>query len=152
MLRSNRKILSLRQRGCSSSSSTSGSGSVNVKYYIPLCERPFIPVTVKMLDSVEPLESDKEPIKKFKHALRQELNGYLGEVIVQDTPHLYRGQVVRFMLYSGVWSWVVYPFDAWMTGDLLFLSFPLVLYAIYSYYLYDASTLHRAYKIIVEQQ
>lgn len=124
--------------------------NMNIKYYIPLCDRPVIPVTINMIDRVTALESDNETVKKCKSRLQMELAEYLGCEILRDSPHLYRGQIVRAVVYGGVLCAVVVPFD--LVAGLLCLPLYIALYGGYSCYLLDIASIHKKYKILIEQE
>lgn len=118
----------------------------DLKYYIPLSPRPGVPVTIKMLDSIDLLETDKETIKECKNQLRFDLSAYLGSEIVRDSPHLYYGQLARSVFYAGT-AFSLIP------GDPVFDVFIVIFFFVYgvnAFIVLQESLLHKKYKILIE--
>lgn len=118
------------------------SGWDNVKYYVPLCMRPRIPVTIEMLNKVEPLDTDKPIIKEHKNKLHLELSKWLGYDILQDSPHLYNGLILRSGIYS-INMWYLIPHDLFLL-EIVIPVF-LMVYALFSFITIDESDLHKRY-------
>lgn len=113
----------------------------NVKYYIPLCSRPTVPVTSEMLSRIEPFDSDIPAVKECKATLLLVLSKHAGCDITQSSPHMYNGMLVRAALYSGAMWYFIPEFD------ILMLSFPMfiVFYWWFSLMTIDESCLHRRF-------
>lgn len=112
----------------------------DIKYYVPLCIRPRVPVTIEMLDKVEPWDTETPIVKECKTKLQLELSKYLGYDILRDTPHLYNGLIVRSGIYLGS-MWYFIP-----DLDLLICSIPLLIsYLFFSLIATDSADLHKRY-------
>lgn len=111
----------------------------NVKYYIPLCPRPTIPVTIELLNSVEPLDTDKPIIQKYKERLHQNVSEHLGFDIIQSSSHMYNGMITRAAIYSGGICYFIPDFV------ILMCVLPgfLVYYLWFSIMIIDDSLLHK---------
>lgn len=118
----------------------------DLKYYVPLCPRPGVPVTIKMLDSIDSLESDKEMIKKCKHQLQSDLTTYLGSEIVRDSPHLYYGQLMRCVFYVDIAVFLI-PGDPVFD---VFIAMFFFAYGVNAFLVLQESLLHKKYKILIE--
>lgn len=118
-----------------------------IRYYIPFCPRPKIPVTIALLEKVDVLESDRGIIIKTKEELQQEMAQCLGDFIYKDSPHLYTGQLTRAALYLG--TVVLINHD--LSDIFLFNVFFLSVYGYYSFFLVrDLTAIHRKLKILIE--
>lgn len=118
-----------------------------IRYYIPFCPRPKIPVTIALLEKVDALESDRGIIIKTKEELQQEMAQYLGDFIYKDSPHLYTGQLTRTVLYLGTTVLMNHCVSDLLMFDVIFLA----VYVYYSFILIkDLTSTHRKFKILIE--
>lgn len=118
----------------------------DVKYYVPLCQRPVIPVTIEMLEKVNALKTDKEIVTKCKDKLQFQLSEYLGSEIPQDSPHIYSGTIVRGAIYTGIMCWFL-PIDALEFMVPIFL----MSYSMFSFFFVDSASLHKKYMILTKK-
>ncbi len=122
----------------------------NLRYYIPLCTRPVVPVTIEMLEKVEPLEIEKVTIKEAKNKLYQELSTYLGYDIPQYSPHLYHGLMLRNGVYLGtclLFSSHIIDFEFFAISiPVAFLLLP------YSCYVVDNAELHKRFMYLTTKE
>jgi hypothetical protein len=98
-----------------------------------------------MLDRLDPLETDKEVIKKCKHQLQSELAAHLGNGIVRDSHHLYYGQMARCVFYIG--TAVLLPNDPIFVGTTVIF---LLGYGFCAFFATEESSLQKKYKILIE--
>lgn len=118
-----------------------------LRYYVPLCPRPVVPVTTGMLSRVVvPTDTDNEAVKNSMSILHRQLAEYLGSEIIADSQHLYTGQIMRAVIYMAMIANVM-PFD--ILTDLVWPLF-LCFYGAYSCYVMDAASIHKRYKILIE--
>jgi hypothetical protein len=126
-----------------------GSGWSDIKYYVPFYVRPVVPVTIGLLDQVEPLETDKPTIKECKSKLYKELSQCLGYDILQDSPHLYSGLIMRNIIYVGT-SVYFLPVDM-IEFVIMIPTFTLLVMLPYSMIVLDNADLHKRFTCLTKK-
>jgi hypothetical protein len=121
------------------------SGYEVMRYYIPLCLRPTVPVTIEMLDKIEPLDSDKPHVKEFKTKLHNELVNYLGGDIMQYSQHLNQGIMIRSGIYLSTFYHITDMNHMPLDILALFTTTFLISYGIFTMLMLDNVFLHQKY-------
>ncbi len=112
------------------------------KYYVPLCRMPTTIVTMDMLDSIEPKDTDKQILRDHKQKVYNKLSRYFGREITKDSPHLIPGYLVRNCIYFGLMC-VLIPYTS--GASLIMSIFFLCVYLPHSLCIMNQAELYTLY-------